>query len=1236
MARVCPPSRVPPLLEPLEPRVLLSAVPLGERIDVAWTDRATGWAEPSVAMHADGRFLVTWKESSGVPIPYPGTSIMGRLFRSDGSPQDEALVLVRLDGNWSVSCPAAAMDANGGFIVAWQQGPYLISEEHWVDRVMAQRFDRLGVAQGEVIQIAWLDYVSFGDMPSPSVAMDADGDFLVTWQNYWDPEWPIMGRLFRADGSAQGEAFVLVRPDNPSDTTQWFAAAMDADGDFAIAWSELDRRLTNPPPDYHPEILAQRFNRWGVAQGELIDVGWTGLNFFLSQASVAMDADGDFLVPWENVGGEPNAENLIMGRLFRADGSAQDEAFVLVRPDNPSDTTAWFAAAMDADGDFVIAWSEYNADLTICHFMAQRFVQPKAWTVMVYLDGDNNLEGAAIDDFLEMASVHNSDVDVVVQFDRAEGYDKRYDDWKTTKRFIMWEDIKPEARYALSDLGEINMGAPGTLESFIDWARDKYPAEHYALILWDHGGGWKGGVCSDDSSDRDSLSMGDLKQSLADVTSGGTTFDVIGIDACLMGGLEVACEIEDYASLFVASAERIPDYGWDYASILRPSDLGFSVDAETWAERLVASYGTYYTQHPQLVLLRNQTLMDADLHYIGLLAEQVSGLADVLMANLASERMHIAYAWNASRHYSDDPLSTYYQDFLDLYDFCDELNARSSNAVIQLQAVAVMSTILPIVLDSCWKNDAYWDTTDGQRCMSIYFPPDKADCGFADYDEVHLSFLADPLQHWDEFLKAYFALPPLTQLWLGSMGGDWNDPGNWSAGINPGPQMIAEFNTPTDQQPVISRNTTIMGVSLETPEWTIGGTGETLSVGTGGIDSAGAGTNTVDPNVYLGSDSTWTVGGGNMLVLNGAISGGGNTVAKDGAGTLVLNGGQNRTTGLSLNTSGGTVRLGGGQVLVLDSLAFGGSPTATLDVTTGALAIDYTGVANPFADVQEWIRAAYDANNWDLPGITSSSLKAGGGLDRLKYAIGYADNQMLPAKYNDLPDGDPNQHWFGTANDKQPVALQSVLVKTTYIGDVNLDGKVDDNDVMMMVLNYDRGLVSTHTWQEGDVSRHDGKIDDNDITLLVLNYGAGWKPGIGGPLGGDPVAAALQTAAPDVLMAPDAIPLSPLVEDADLLVCAQAPPARQTALGSAQAAVGANAAPTRVLARSASYQGSAFSPVSGTSVADDPLLAFLAATSTPLAWSTAEEVAPPPDATLSPDGGVEDLLSLSALEMPMR
>jgi hypothetical protein len=65
--------------------------------------------------------------------------------------------------------------------------------------------------------------------------------------------------------------------------------------------------------------------------------------------------------------------------------------------------------------------------------------------------------------------------------------------------------------------------------------------------------------------------------------------------------------------------------------------------------------------------------------------------------------------------------------------------------------------------------------------------------------------------------------------------------------------------------------------------------------------------------------------------------------------------------------------------------------------------------------------------------------------------------------------------------------------------------------------------------------------------------------------------------------------------------------------------------------QAASSGASAFLASSDTLAADDPPLLFLTATSTPLAWSTAEEVSSPPDGVLSPDGGLEGLLLLPAL-----
>jgi hypothetical protein len=86
------------------------------------------------------------------------------------------------------------------------------------------------------------------------------------------------------------------------------------------------------------------------------------------------------------------------------------------------------------------------------------------------------------------------------------------------------------------------------------------------------------------------------------------------------------------------------------------------------------------------------------------------------------------------------------------------------------------------------------------------------------------------------------------------------------------------------------------------------------------------------------------------------------------------------------------------------------------------------------------------------------------------------------------------------------VALESVLVKLTYRGDVNLDGVVDDLDVAMIGLFYDGGAgPGGKGWFEGDIYLQDGYCDDNDVAMLGLTYGYGWLEG--SLLGSSPVGA---------------------------------------------------------------------------------------------------------------------------------
>ncbi len=129
-------------------------------------------------------------------------------------------------------------------------------------------------------------------------------------------------------------------------------------------------------------------------------------------------------------------------------------------------------------------------------------------TIMVYLDGDNNLEQYALQNFNEMeAGLNNPDLNVIVLFDRAPGHDTSDGDWTGTRLYKIVHDpngadntirstrlgglINGVNLTTSGDSEELNMADPQTLSGFVDYVRANYPSEGYMLILWNHGGGWR-------------------------------------------------------------------------------------------------------------------------------------------------------------------------------------------------------------------------------------------------------------------------------------------------------------------------------------------------------------------------------------------------------------------------------------------------------------------------------------------------------------------------------------------------------------------------------------------------------------------------------------------------------------------------------------------------------------------------------------------------------------------------
>lgn len=175
-------------------------------------------------------------------------------------------------------------------------------------------------------------------------------------------------------------------------------------------------------------------------------------------------------------------------------------------------------------------------------------VVSKKWTIMIYLDGDNDLEPWHLIDFNEISSIGSNDnVCYVVIFDRIPGLAEEYG-WSDTRQGVINPGDVPDLSWGES-IGEKNMGDTTTLFDFTHWAISEYPAEHYGLILENHGMGWSG-ACSDVTSNDDFLSTKEIENALASID---TPIDLLRFDACLMANIEVAYELRNEASVYVAS-----------------------------------------------------------------------------------------------------------------------------------------------------------------------------------------------------------------------------------------------------------------------------------------------------------------------------------------------------------------------------------------------------------------------------------------------------------------------------------------------------------------------------------------------------------------------------------------------------------------------------------------------------------------------------------------------------------
>ncbi len=364
-----------------------------------------------------------------------------------------------------------------------------------------------------------------------------------------------------------------------------------------------------------------------------------------------------------------------------------------------------------------------SVSLTGC-FLFPPIDETAEWTVMVYLDADNNLESVGIDDINEMEMVGStSEVNIVVQVDRVpysvlassnQGYadDTSNGNWTTTRRYYVTQDFNPVLINSTLkiDLGELNMGDPQTLVDFANWAANNYPAKKYLLVIWNHGGGFRSlnlakDIAWDDTNGGDKITMPELEDALSMISAQiGKNIDIVGMDACLMAMTEVAYQIKDYADILVTSEESEPEGGWPYDTILSQLVSNSLMSPKELATDIVDKYIYSYP-------FSNVTQSAIDLSYIDSLASQLSNLALAIMSDSLTPKSKYILASVSSQHYGD-------YDFIDLYDFCNKILIYSNSLEVKNIVLSIQQTLNSAVIKSGYSVVG----VNRSRGLSIYFP----------------------------------------------------------------------------------------------------------------------------------------------------------------------------------------------------------------------------------------------------------------------------------------------------------------------------------------------------------------------------------------------------------------------------------------------------------------------------------------------------------------------------------
>jgi hypothetical protein len=353
--------------------------------------------DPSIAVDADGDFVVVWTDSSREING--GRGIWGVRFNSAGAVLGTDFHV----NTYTTSIQhraQVAIESNGDFVVVWQS---FTQAQAGTYTIFGQRFTSAGAPIGIEFQVQ--SSTAFYSW-QPKIASDGDGDFVVVWESsFGDASFgSVFARRFNSSGSPLGIDF-MVNTFTPQKQGNPVVAA-DADGDFVIAWESFNQIVSS---GY--DVFAKRFNSAGAVLATEFKVNTYTAN---NQAvpAVAADADGDFVAAWHSL--HQDGDDMgIFARRFNSSGIGQATEFMVNTYTVNYQRKPNIAA--DDGGDFVVTWENRFRDGSYEGTFARRVTASGAFgpefQVNSYtFSGQNQTEGL----FSSQAVDFDADGDFVV------------------------------------------------------------------------------------------------------------------------------------------------------------------------------------------------------------------------------------------------------------------------------------------------------------------------------------------------------------------------------------------------------------------------------------------------------------------------------------------------------------------------------------------------------------------------------------------------------------------------------------------------------------------------------------------------------------------------------------------------------------------------------------------------------------------------------------------------------